>query len=255
MSGLFTRLAQQSLNQRKPSLEPVRSPVFPAENTESLEHIDDHHQDSAQVSAASEVSPALAQHGQQRAEDTNDETRRDSLALASSPPLFATPHVIPVLTARKEHTMGNTLSESTQDQEVVVDREILEAPVIQPQIQTQSATVIEHRNPQEPRMESANQKERQLPIQHPTSLQPQSLATPTHEKMFAMDRARDNRTHVSGMNRNSSDSQPTIINVSIGQIDIKATSTETPTLKKSRQSNRNPLVSLDDYQLKRQRGE
>ena len=255
MSGLFSRLVQQAMNQRHSLVEPARVPGFPGEFSAASEPIDAPHQDSAQVSAAPEVSPILAQPRPPRAEDTNTEARQDSVALANSPPLFATPRVTPMLTRRKDHTVKINLSEPSQNQEVVAGKETQEAPTIQPQFQPQLPTAIEQAIPQDPIMKRVKQKELQVPIQNPMSIQPQAFAIPINQRMFPMDRDHDNKNPVSDKSQHLSDSQPTTINVSIGQIDIKATSSEIPTPKKTRQSNRQPCVSLDDYQLKRQQGE
>ncbi len=256
MNGLFSRLAEQSINQRETSVKPLRMPQFLTESTGALDYVDDHHQESVQDSVLSESLYPLAQPGIQRVVDVTNEAQSDASVHANNRPLSAKPHLVFPYTAQKHQAKKNNVSKCTSDQDTVADNDTLETPIIQPQIQNQTATVIKDKNPLEPTDEGANSKRFHLLTLDSAVILPQPLVTPTSEKFSAMVTRRNGGNQVPDtQNKPLSETEMTTINVSIGQIDIKATSSETPTIKKTHQSNRKFSISLDDYQQKRQRGE
>jgi hypothetical protein len=264
MSGLFTRLAQQSINQHKKSIEPMANPVFPSESIETLNPVNVPHQESVQTNVVSkessfQVEPNQIKLKHQEIKDTSATLHHapseamDSRPLLSNPPLrseFLTQKE-PVTQQAKVKDLNNRA-----DQSVKTGHVIPEVATIQPQIKIHSKVVTENVHQSEATVPDVFENKASPQEKPEAEMLPQSIAIPMNDKFPAMASHPGNKTQSSKINRQQADAQPTTINVSIGQIDIKATSpSEIAAPKQSHQSNRRPSVSLDDYQRQRQQGE
>ena len=263
MTGLFTRLAQQSINQHKTSIEPMHNPVFPAEIIETLNPVEAHHQESVQTNVVSKDSPIEVQPKHQEIKDNSTSLHQAPSEPMDSRPLLSKPRLRSASISQEEPVaqQAQAMVKETNDltgraaQTVNADNVIPELATVQPQIKTHSQIVTENAHQSEITMPEVFENKTPPQEKPQTGILPQSLATPMNDKLPAMASRRGNKTQSSEIKRQQADAQSTVINVSIGQIDIKATSpSEIAAPKKSRQSNRRPSVSLDDYQRQRQQG-
>lgn len=271
MNSLFTRLAQQSINQHKKSIEPVHNPVFSSAIIETLNPVEAHHQESVQTHVVSKDSfiQVKPNHKEIKDPSANLDSAQSEPMVHHAPsepmdsrPLPTNPRLRSASISQKEPVAQQALVKTTKglntraDQTVNTDHVIPEVATIQPQIKTHSNIVTEN----------VHESERALPdvFEHKTPPQeksqvgilPQPLAAVMNEQFSTMASSRNNKVQSSEINRQQADTQSTTINVSIGQIDIKATSPSDITVpKQSLQSNRRPSLTLDDYQRQRQKGE
>ena len=261
MNGLFTRLAQQSIDQHKTSIEPMHNPVFPSEIIDTLNPVEAHHQESVQTDVVSKDSSIQVKPEHQEIKDTSAKLHHAPTEPMDSRPLLSNPRLRSAFISQKEPVAQQAMVKETQDlknradQTVNTDNVIPEVATIQPQIKTHSKIATENVHQSETTIPDVFEHKTPPQEKPQTGILPQSLATPMNDKFPAMASRRGNKTQSSEINRQQADAQSTTINVSIGQIDIKATSpSEIAAPKKPRQSNRRPSVSLDDYQRQRQQG-
>ena len=263
MNGLFTRLAQQSINQHKTSIEPTHNPVFPSEIIETLNPVEAHHQESVQTNVVSKDSSIQVIPKHQEIKDTSANLHHAPSEPMDNRPLLSNPRLRSASISQEEPVaqQAQAMVKETKDlknradQTVNTDNVIPEVATIQPQIKTHSQIVTENAHQSETTVPGVFEHKTPPQEKPQTGILPQSLATPMNDKLPAMASRRGNKTQSSEINRQQADAQSTTINVSIGQIDIKATSpSEIAAPKKPRQSNRRPSVSLDDYQRQRQQG-
>ena len=262
MSGIFTRLVQQSISQHNASIEPIHNPVFSSEITQAPDSVETH-QEPAQANAVSKHSNIKVKPEYQETKDVSIKFHPDPLEPISSRPLIAQSHLGSTLIPPKnqvvqEETDKENAGSGNRVNQTAIDGHVIHGvATIQPQIQAHSKTATENVNLSEYTVEGISENKARSFAKRPTIASPQSLIVPVNEKFPAMaSRRSDNGSESPGINRHQTDYQSTTINVSIGQIDIAATSSsETMPPKKPRQSNRKPSVSLDDYQRQRQQGD
>jgi len=265
MSGLFTRLAQQSIMRDKPCVTPAREPIFQADVSGAPSSVIDPQLKSDQGNKTTELSnksrlgdtggeadhaPSIDlktreieitrtprsdnNNSKHRSQDTNTPSvikplPRDTAVITKNPESVSSKH---------EASLGaeSTFTDLTNQ---LQPRSTKHSPSAQPDKESES-----------------DQGSAVHPTENASSgIMPHpSVAPKTDDLQFVSALRYVERERIE-VQQSLSRAQETVINISIGQIDIKATTQESTVPKKAPKSNRSPSASLEEYQTRRARGD
>lgn len=255
MSGLFSRLAQQHLNQRMSSIMPAQSPVFPMEINERNADVSD--VDKEQILPHQQVEPsAQIKNSDPVMNDQSDNSVSNSHARNN--PDVAKPKINFSVTPLLTPVINSTTKVSTvHEVETPLSSVSLLTPEVEPSIQPQ---LPENGDSLQMPFVSDNDKQTLFSKGDDTNLWPRKKSI-TKQKFDIHNQAPpssiSNRKEQlpQKFSQHVHDENQTTINVSIGQIEIKATQAEQFEKKPATRSNRTVSNALEEYHQKRVRGE
>lgn len=258
MSGLFTRLAQQHINQSMSSITPAQSLVFPVDpgvlHTRGVDSVHELEQGSHQQ--------------KQETQNNSTDNFMNGYSDNSESKTSATNEFDVVKQKTNEHADSVITSALTP----VINSNLTVTSSVEEGIPLSSASLDE--------LENVSSKHSQLPGNINSTLKPLISAKHketvgsklenahlSHEKNSVSESTmtRQKVSPSSLKNRNAplrqkstsliQDENQTIINVSIGQIDIKATPADDTEKKSPKRSRRSDVSALEAYHQKRVRGQ
>lgn len=256
MIGLFTRLAQQHIAHRSSSIAPAPSPVFPlltGEQSVDVTDADMHqghapprriHETDAQTKNKDTVlkdSPV--------SKDSNSPVSNGADAKKQKENSEVTPSLTPVI--ESVNKAGNTQEEVRPLSTVATSSPPEAQSSIQPQIEGSQSSLT----PFAPVDEKATVTSIVQELEVPPGSKPvpgRSLENHHLRPSRTVDR---NVQSTEKLARQKHEETQTTINVSIGQVEIRATTPEKPEKKVSTRSNRTRSDALEEYHQKRLRGE
>jgi hypothetical protein len=261
MSGLFTRLAQQQMGQRRHTVAVAKQPLF----RQDLQQGSDAMMDEPEgVTAAAHVEDSLAP-------SLVTPKGVDRIKVESNTVIENSPQAIKPI--RKSSTANfsdqksefqTEFSEKTEaDTELSpVENKVHESlsepvmPSTKALLTPQRTTTRSERQTSETESQSAIDSSI-ASLEEPMATAPAKAIEPARKVGRGFqDGGRQHSREITEREHDDHAEQETVINVTIGRIEVKAVAQEkkkTPQTKAK--SKRQPLMSLDDYQAQRQRGE
>ena len=258
MSGLFTRLAQQHINQNKSSITPAQSLVFPADTgvrhtrggDSEHEKVQESHQQEqdTQNNSADNFMNGYSNNPESKTSETYelDALKQKTNAHADS---VITPAITPAinsnLTVTSSGEEGIPLSNASLDELENVSSKHPQLPgninsTLKPSISAKDKETVGSK------LENSHLSHDSVSVSE--SIIPRQQVTPS---------SFNNRNSPARQKSTSliQDENKTIINVSIGQIDIKATPADDAEKKLTKRSRRSDASALEAYHQKRVRGQ
>lgn len=261
MSGLFTRLAQQQMGQRRHTIAAAKQPLF----HQDLQQGSDLMMDEPEgVSAAAQVEDSLAPS--LVTPKGVDRIKVESNTVIENSPQAIKP-IVKSSTANFSDQKSGLQTEFSEKTEADTALSPVETKVHESLSEPVMPSTKALLTPQRPTSRSERQ------ASETTSQSAMDSSITSHQKPIAtaaakaiepvrelrrgfQDGGRQHSREITKRERDGHAEQETVINVTIGRIEVKAVAEEkkkTPQTKPK--SKRQPLISLDDYQAQRQRGE
>lgn len=254
MSGLFTRLAQQHINQSMSSITPAQSLVFPIDpgvlHTRGVDSVHKQVQGSHQQEQETQNNSAdNFMNGYSNNSESKTSATNECDVVKQKTNAHVTPALTPVINSNSTVTSSGEESIPPSSASLdELDNVSSKHPQLTGNINSTLKPLISAKD-----KETVGSKLENSHLSHDNDSVSESIIT------------RQQVTPSSLKNRNSparqkstsliQDENQTIINVSIGQIDIKATPTDDAEKKSPKRSRRSDASALEAYHQKRVRGQ
>lgn len=254
MSGLFSRLAQQHLNQRTLNIKPAQSPVFPMEINKQYADVSDANKEQMEPHTQLEPTTQIKKNDavMNNYSDTpvsNSPARNASDVVKPKNHTFVTPSLTPVINPTFKVSAAHELKTPSLITPLLT-------PEIKPLIQPQ---LSENNDSLQMPFVSDNDKETLFSKHEDTKLSPEnnSINKQGFGNHQVLPPSISNRKEqlTQKFSKYVQDENQTTINISIGQIEIRATQPEKIEKKTPARLDQNRSNALEEYHQKRVRGE
>lgn len=252
MSGLFSRLAQQHLNQRTLNIKPAQSPVFPMEINEHYAGVSD--VDKEQIPPQRQIEPGI----QIKNTDTVMNDYSDTPVLNSpaiNTPDVAKPNINTSVTPSLTPVVNSTINVSAADK---VKTPLSITPLLTPEVKSLIQPQLpENNDPLQMPFVSDNDKETLFSKGEDTNKNNSIIKQKfdNHQVLTLKISNQKEQLTQKFSQQHVQDKNQTTINISIGQIEIRATQAEKLEKKTPPRPNRTRSNALEEYHQKRVRGE
>ena len=278
MTGLFSRLAQQHLGRQSENLKIARSPVFTVDSdpASTAFGIDENQKDKNQDGPDHEVnteSSDHASHNPKTASILSDSNKQDaatsSLVSKSMPgskvdvsprqilsePLSSERLLSERLTVERDNPASSQSINENNAKSFSRADSLAENRQAARRILAANRSGHEHGRSNRSRSDPADSQDPSLLEDEKVLHRPSSPGPAQHTASVSMQSSAESEGSRLSKKLERKESNTTTVNVTIGRVEVHAIQKSLPPSVTTPQSRRKPVLSLDEYQRKRQRGE